>query len=69
MERVADAVVEAIEKDLAEVLVSPGAPRAMVVAAAAAPRVFEWAVRRLDLAAIFRSVVAQRKSSAAVPDA
>jgi type II secretory ATPase GspE/PulE/Tfp pilus assembly ATPase PilB-like protein len=34
----------------------------MVVAAAAAPRLLEWAVRRFDLAAIFRSVIAQRKS-------
>jgi short-subunit dehydrogenase len=68
VERVADAVVEAIEKDLAEVLVSPGAPRAMVVVAAAAPRLFEWAVRRLDLSALFRSVAAQRRAGA-VPDA
>jgi short-subunit dehydrogenase len=69
VERVADAVVKAVEKDLAEVLVSPGAPRAMVVAVAAAPRLLEWTVRRLDLAAIFRSVIAQSKSAKAVPDA
>jgi short-subunit dehydrogenase len=69
VERVADAVVEAIEKDLAEVLVSPGAPRVMVAVIAAAPRLFEWTVRRLDLAAIFRSVMTQRKSAATVPDA
>jgi short-subunit dehydrogenase len=69
VERVADAVVEAIEKDRAEVLVTPGAPRAMVVVAAAAPRLLEWAVRRFDLAALFRSVIAQRKSAGAVPDA
>jgi short-subunit dehydrogenase len=69
VERVADAVVDAVEKDLAEVLVTPGAPRVMVAVIAAAPRLFEWTVRRLDLAALFRSVVAQRKRAAAVPDA
>lgn len=68
-ERVADAVVTAVEKDLAEVLVAPGAPRVIAVAVAAAPRLFEWTVRRLDLAALFRSVTAQRRAAAAAQDA
>jgi short-subunit dehydrogenase len=59
----AEAVVRAVEKDLPEVLVMSGAPRAMVVAANAAPRFFERTVRRLDLVAPFRSVATQRTST------
>jgi short-subunit dehydrogenase len=68
VELVGDAVVKAIEDDLPDVLLMPGVPRAMAVAATAVPRLFEKLVRKLDLAALFRSVAGQRKSAAAVPD-
>jgi uncharacterized protein len=68
VELVGDAVVKAIEEDLPDVLLMPGVPRAMAVAATAVPRLFEKLVRKLDLPALFRSVAAQR-SAALAPDA
>jgi hypothetical protein len=65
VELVSDAVVKAVEKDLPDVLLMPGVPRAMAVAATAAPRLFERLARRLDLPALFRSVAAQRSAAAA----
>jgi hypothetical protein len=63
VERVGKAVVKAVEKDLPEILVMSGAPRAMVVAANTAPRLFDGLVRKLDLVAPFRSVAGQRESA------
>lgn len=63
VQRVAEAVVTAVEKDVPEILVMSGAPRAMVVAANAAPGLFDRLIRRLDLIAAFRSVAIKRISS------
>jgi short-subunit dehydrogenase len=63
VELVGEAVVKAVDKDLAEVLIMTGAPRAMVVAANAAPQFFERMVRKLDFVAPFRSVASQRTSA------
>jgi short-subunit dehydrogenase len=63
VELAAEAVVHAVEKDLPAVLVMSGAPRAMVVAANAAPRFFERIVRKLDLVAPLRSVATQRAAT------
>jgi short-subunit dehydrogenase len=68
VELVGAAVVKAIEKDIPEVTIMRGAPRVMVVASTIAPRLFERIVRRLDLAAPFRTI-ADRRSSADKPSA
>jgi short-subunit dehydrogenase len=68
VELVGAAVVKAIEKDIPEVTIMRGAPRVMVVASTIAPRLFERIVRRLDLAAQFRTI-ADRRSSADKPSA
>jgi short-subunit dehydrogenase len=67
-ESVGDAVVKAIEKDLPEVIVMRGPTRVLVATSYVAPRLFERVVRRLDLAAPFRTI-ADRRSAAAKPDA
>jgi short-subunit dehydrogenase len=59
-QRVGAAVATAIERDLPEVLLMTGAPRLTLLAATAAPRLFERLTMRLDLAAPFRSVAEQR---------
>jgi short-subunit dehydrogenase len=61
-ERVGDAVVKAVERDLPEVIVMKGVPRAMVVASAAAPRLFERILRRVDVSAPFRTVANRRSA-------
>lgn len=68
VELVGAAVVKAIEKDIPEVTIMRGAPRVMVVASTIAPRLFERIVRRLDLAAPFRTI-ADGRSSADKPSA
>ena len=65
---VGDAVVKAIEKDLPEVIIMRGPARVMVATSHVAPRIFERIIRRLDLAAPFRTV-ADRRSAAAKPGA
>lgn len=60
VEKVGDAVLKAIEKDLPEVIVMKGPTRLLVAASILAPRLFEKVVRRLDLAAPFRTVAAGR---------
>jgi len=67
-ELVGDAVVKAIEKDLREVIVMRGPARLSLVISDVAPRLFERIVRRLDLAAPFRTV-ANRRSTTAKPGA
>lgn len=62
VEAVGAAVVDAVEKDLPDVLIMRGAPRAITVASIAAPRLFERIARRADLAAPFRTV-AERRST------
>ncbi|WP_198730466.1 SDR family NAD(P)-dependent oxidoreductase [Mycolicibacterium baixiangningiae] len=56
------AVVEAVEKDLPDVLVMRGAPRMIAVASMAAPRLFERMTSRADLAAPFRTVAEHRST-------
>ena len=60
VDRVTAAVIRAVERDLPEVIVMSGAPRAVVTAAAASPRLFERVTSRLDLAAPFRSIALTR---------
>jgi short-subunit dehydrogenase len=62
-EKVGDAVVKAIEKDLFEVDVTRGPIRILVAFSILAPRAFERIMRRLDLAAPFRNI-AERRSAA-----
>jgi short-subunit dehydrogenase len=62
-ERVGGAVVKAIENDLPEVIVMRGPARALIATSYLAPRLFERLVRRLDLAAPFRTVVQRRGSN------
>jgi short-subunit dehydrogenase len=62
VERAGDAVVKAIENDLPDVLLMPGAPRLMGVLGTALPRLFERLVRGLDFPAPFRSIAAQRSA-------
>jgi hypothetical protein len=66
-ELLGDAVVRAIEKDLPEVIIMRGPARLSVATSYVAPRLFERVVRRLDLAAPFRTI-ADRRSAAAKPD-
>ncbi len=54
---VGDAVITAVEKDLPEVIVTRGPARLTVAASYLAPRLFERVVRKLDLAAPFRTIV------------
>jgi short-subunit dehydrogenase len=68
VELVGDAVVKAIEKDLPEVTIMRGPARLSMAISDVAPRLFERIVRRLDLAAPFRTV-ADRRSAAEKPDA
>jgi len=65
-EKVGDAVVKAIEKDLFEVDVTRGPIRILVAFSILAPRAFERIMRRLDLAAPFRNI-AERRSAAKLP--
>jgi short-subunit dehydrogenase len=67
-ELVGDAVVKAIEKDRPEVIIMRGPTRLSLAISAVAPRLFERIVRKLDLAAPFRTV-ADRRSTAAKPGA
>jgi short-subunit dehydrogenase len=67
VELVGDAVVKAVEKDLPDVLLSPGVPRAIGVAAIAIPRLFERLVHRLRLPAMLHPVITQR-SAAVTPE-
>lgn len=60
VEKVGDAVVKVIEKDLPEAIVMKGPTRVLVAASILAPRIFEKVVKRLDLAAPFRTVAAGR---------
>ena len=62
-ERVGDAVVKAVEKDAPEVIVMRGPTRVTVAVSNLVPRAFERVVRRLDLAAPFRTT-AERRSAA-----
>jgi short-subunit dehydrogenase len=65
---VGDAVIKAIEKDLPEVIVMRGPTRLSLALSDVAPGLFERIVRRLDLAAPFRTV-AERRSAADKPGA
>jgi short-subunit dehydrogenase len=66
VELVGNAVVRAIRKDLPDVIIMRGPARLMVATSHVAPRLFERIVRKLDLAAPFRTV-ANRRSADAQP--
>jgi hypothetical protein len=53
VDRVTEAVIRAVERDVSEILVMSGSPRAIVTAAAASPRLFERLAHRLNHAAPF----------------
>lgn len=55
--KVADAVVRAVERDLPEVIVNPGAVRPMLALAMLVPRFAEWLSNRLGTHEAFRAVV------------
>ncbi|WP_197379405.1 SDR family NAD(P)-dependent oxidoreductase [Mycolicibacterium mengxianglii] len=59
---VGKAVVDAVEKDLPDVLVMPGAPRVFALASIATPRLFERIARSANLGAPFRTVAEQRSA-------
>jgi short-subunit dehydrogenase len=61
-EKVGDAVVKAIEKDLFEVDVTRGPIRLLVAFSILAPRLFERILARLDLAAPFRTTAEHRSA-------
>jgi short-subunit dehydrogenase len=63
VELVGAAVVKAIEKDLPEITIMRGAPGALVVASTVVPRLFERFIRRVDLAAPFRTVADRRNAA------
>jgi short-subunit dehydrogenase len=67
-EKVGEAVVKAIEKDLFEVDVTRGPIRVLVAFSILVPRAFERMLARLDLAAPFRTT-AERRSAANQPGA
>jgi short-subunit dehydrogenase len=56
------AVVDAVEKDLPDVIVMRGAPRAIAVASIAMPRLFERITLKANLAAPFRAITEQRSA-------
>ena len=62
-ELVGDAVVKAIEKDLPEVIIMRGPTRISLAMSDIAPRLFERIVRKLDLAAPFRTVADRRHAA------
>lgn len=64
-ERVGKAVVEAIEKDAADVIVMRGPARLMVAASTVLPRSFEKLTRRLGLGTPFRTMAESRSQAGA----
>jgi short-subunit dehydrogenase len=63
-EKVGEAVVKAVEEDLPEVIVMRGPMRLSLAISDIAPRLFERIVRKLDIAAPFRTVANQRSAGA-----
>jgi short-subunit dehydrogenase len=69
VEALGKAVVDAIEKDLPDVIVMRGAPRALAVASIAMPRLIERITLKANLAAPFRTIAEQRKARRAADGA
>jgi len=61
VEAVGKAVVNAVEKDLPDVIVMRGAPRALAAASIAMPRMFERMSLAANLSAPFRMIADQRR--------
>jgi short-subunit dehydrogenase len=59
-EKAADAVVRAVEKDRAEVLVIRGVPRVSMAVNAICPWLYEQVATRLGLCRVFRTIAEQR---------
>lgn len=64
-ERAGEAVVEAIERDLPDLMVAPGAPRLFIALAGVAPRLFEWVGQRLGAFEAERAVAEGRDAERA----
>jgi short-subunit dehydrogenase len=60
--KVGVAVLDAVERDLPDVLIAHGAPRATAAVSTVAPRLFERLAGRADLAAPFRTVALHRSA-------
>jgi short-subunit dehydrogenase len=61
-ERAGEAVIEAIERDLPDLMLAPGAPRLFIALAALAPRLFEWIAPRLG-AFESETAIAERRAA------
>ena len=59
-QKVADAVVRAIETDVPDIIVMPGAPRGLMALNAFAPRFLEKMAKKLRLFSIYRAVAENR---------
>lgn len=62
VEALGKAVLDAVEKDLPDVLIMGGAPRAIAAASIAVPRPFERIALKANLAAPFRTITEQRSA-------
>ena len=62
-ELVGDAVVKAVEKDLPDAIIMRGPSRVLVASSIVTPRFFERVVRRMDLAAPFRTIAERRHAA------
>jgi hypothetical protein len=60
-DKLAAAVIRAIETDAPDVMVMPGAPRLLLVLNALAPRAFERIVESLKIFSLFRAAAEQRQ--------
>lgn len=58
--KAADAVIEAISKDIPEILVTPGAPRIIMAAAALYSRFLEKFIKWFNIAGFFRAMAEER---------
>ncbi|MCH8814194.1 MAG: SDR family NAD(P)-dependent oxidoreductase [Chloroflexi bacterium] len=60
-EKVSQAVVKAIEKDLGDVIVNPGPMRLLLGTNAMAPGLFEWVSKRMKISEVFRKLADMRE--------
>lgn len=68
-EKVAKAVLKAIKRNKAEIIVNPNATRVLLTAAEASPTLGEWLMRRMGAATVFREAVEIRERDAVATEA
>ena len=68
-EKVAKAVLKAIKRNKAEIIVNPNATRVLLTVAEASPTLGEWLMRRMGAATVFREAADIRERDAATADA